>query len=68
MLDLLMHCYSALRADGGIRGGIVHGATDRQGAYVRVRGGLALFSTYTVLEWKGVGLQADRARTLRELS
>jgi hypothetical protein len=28
-------CYSALLAGGGIRGGIVHGASDKHGAYVR---------------------------------
>jgi hypothetical protein len=28
-------CYSAMLAGGGIRGGMVHGASDRHGAYVR---------------------------------
>jgi hypothetical protein len=28
------HCYSALLAGGGIRGGMVYGASDRTGAYV----------------------------------
>src|SRR6266540_2969231 len=28
-------CYSALLAGGGIRGGLVHGSSDRSGAYVR---------------------------------
>lgn len=27
------HCYSMLLAGGGIRGGVVHGASDRRGAY-----------------------------------
>jgi hypothetical protein len=28
-------CYSAMLAGAGIRGGVVHGSSDRQGAYVR---------------------------------
>jgi Protein of unknown function (DUF1501) len=31
------HCYSALLAGGGIRGGSVYGASDRNGAYVKDR-------------------------------
>jgi hypothetical protein len=31
------HCYSALLAGGGIRGGLVYGASDRHGAYVTDR-------------------------------
>src|SRR5262249_59411782 len=31
------HCYSALLAGGGVRGGRVYGASDRHAAYVRDR-------------------------------
>lgn len=31
------HCYSAMLAGGGIRGGLVYGASDRNGAYVKDR-------------------------------
>src|SRR5262245_7635383 len=31
------HCYSAMLAGGGIRGGVVYGASDKNGAYVKDR-------------------------------
>ena len=72
------HCYSALLAGGGIRGGMVYGASDKHGAYVKDRPvcpedfGATLFHTLGVppqtrLGADGFTLPASTGQVIEEL-
>jgi uncharacterized protein (DUF1501 family) len=45
------HCFTALLAGGGVRGGIVHGASDRLGAYPE-RDGVTPADLAATLFWR----------------
>jgi hypothetical protein len=72
------HCYSALLAGGGIRGGMIYGASDKHGAYVKDRPvwpedfGATLFHTLGVppqtrLGADGFTLPASTGQVIGEL-
>ena len=52
------HCYTALLAGGGIQGGLVYGASDKQGAYI-VRGRPVSHSDFGATVFHALGIPPD---------